>query len=92
MTASKSSRARNARIGAQAAAKNAAKGGSTVNNGGANRTGGAAAVRAAAESRASVLDRGAALAAFLAAPAWAPIRAFRARLDFEAVIARFASG
>jgi len=32
------------------------------------------------------------LAAFLAPPAWAPIRAFRARLDFEAVIASFASG
>jgi hypothetical protein len=31
------------------------------------------------------------LATFLAA-AWAPIRAFRARLDFEAVIASFASG
>src|SRR6266700_2573027 len=28
----------------------------------------------------------------LAAPAWAPVRALRARLDFEAVIASFASG
>ena len=34
MTASKSSRARNARVGAQAAARNSAKGGSTVKNGG----------------------------------------------------------
>jgi uncharacterized membrane protein len=33
MTASKSSRARNARVGAQAAARNAAKGGTTVKNG-----------------------------------------------------------
>ena len=47
MTASKSSRARNARVGAQAAARNAAKGGSTakggspVKNGSAARTGGA---------------------------------------------------
>ena len=47
MTASKSSRARNARVGAQAAARNAAKGGTTVKNGsaarssGTNRTGGA---------------------------------------------------
>jgi uncharacterized membrane protein len=47
MTASKSSRARNARAGAQAAARNAAKGGSTakggsaVKNGSAARTGGA---------------------------------------------------
>ena len=41
MTASKSSRARNARAGAQAAARNAAKGGSAVKNGSAARTGGA---------------------------------------------------
>ena len=41
MTASKSSRARNARIGAQAAARNAAKGGTTVKNGGTARGGGA---------------------------------------------------
>lgn len=42
MTASKSSRARNARIGAQAGgARNAAKGGTTVKNGGAARGGGA---------------------------------------------------
>jgi uncharacterized membrane protein len=40
MTASKSSRARNARVGAQAAARNAAKGGTTVKNGGAARTSG----------------------------------------------------
>ncbi len=43
MTASKSSRARNARIGAQAgAARNAGKGGTTVRNGSAARNGGAA--------------------------------------------------
>ena len=41
MTASKSSRARNARMGAQAAARNAAKGGSTVRGGSTARTGGA---------------------------------------------------
>jgi uncharacterized membrane protein len=47
MTASKSSRARNARIGAQAAARNTAKSGTTVkngvaaSNGGTNRSGGA---------------------------------------------------
>jgi len=41
MTASKSSRARNARVGAQAAARNAAKGGSTVRGGSTARTGGA---------------------------------------------------
>ena len=42
MTASKSSRARNARIGAQAGgARNAAKSGTTVKNGGANRGDGA---------------------------------------------------
>src|SRR5689334_23616093 len=42
MTASKSSRARNARIGAQAgAARNAAKGGTAVKNGSAPRSGGA---------------------------------------------------
>ena len=40
MTASKSSRARNARAGAQAAARNAAKGGTTVKNGSAARTSG----------------------------------------------------
>lgn len=40
MTASKSSRARNARVGAQAAARNAAKSGTTVKNGGAARTSG----------------------------------------------------
>ena len=40
MTASKSSRARNARVGAQAAARNAAKGGTTVKNGGTARDGG----------------------------------------------------
>lgn len=40
MTASKSSRARNARIGAQAAARNTAKGGTTVKNGSAKRNGG----------------------------------------------------
>ena len=42
MTASKSSRARNARTGAQAAARNAAKGGSTVKNGGTVKNGSAA--------------------------------------------------
>jgi uncharacterized membrane protein len=42
MTASKSSRARNARVGAQAATRNAAKGGSTVKNGGMVKNGGAA--------------------------------------------------
>ena len=41
MTASKSSRARNARIGAQAAARNAAKGGTTVKSGSAARSGSA---------------------------------------------------
>ena len=41
MTASKSSRARNARVGAQAAARNAAKSGTTVKNGGTARGGGA---------------------------------------------------
>jgi len=41
MTASKSSRARNARIGAQAAARNAAKGGTTVKTGSAARSGSA---------------------------------------------------
>jgi uncharacterized membrane protein len=51
MTASKSSRARNARVGAQAAARNAAKGGTTVKtadaarSGGTNRTGGGTATR-----------------------------------------------
>jgi len=51
MTASKSSRARNARVGAQTAARNAAKGGTTVKTGSAarggsaNRGGGGAATR-----------------------------------------------
>ena len=132
MTASKSSRARNARVGAQAGAtRNAAKGGTAVKNASANRSGAAgpatrdrngrdqaragatrngAAARAprTLEVRDEVAERGPApwlqittlvlALAFLtavpplAAPAWAPIRAFRARLDFEAVIARFASG
>ena len=48
MTASKSSRARNARIGAQAAARNAAKGGTTVKTGSAARSGSAAASAGAA--------------------------------------------
>ena len=48
MTASKSSRARNARVGAQAAARNAAKGGTTVKTGSAARSGSAAASAGAA--------------------------------------------
>jgi len=50
MTASKSSRARNARIGAQAAARNAAKGGTTVKTGSAARSGSATGSGGAAAS------------------------------------------
>src|SRR5215469_4463086 len=59
MTASKSSRARNARIGAQAAARNAAKGGTTVKTGSAARSGGATASGGAAARGGAAASAGA---------------------------------
>ena len=59
MTASKSSRARNARVGAQAAARNAAKGGTTVKTGSAARSGSAAASAGAAARGGAAASAGA---------------------------------
>jgi len=60
MTASKSSRARNARVGAQAAARNAAKGGTTVKTGSAARSGSATGSGGAAASGGAARNGGAA--------------------------------